>query len=151
MVKDDRRSLSIGNENSSEEKLFSKRRRREEYENEYTRISHINQGNDPSEHNVESRRNTEANDEDHKVSELDKLKQMLLQEARQYLQSCGWCQDVRETMRERKRIRVDQTSNHTDLRKLLIGDVKDSFIRQIPESLKEQLINRLGSFLRGKQ
>lgn len=152
MVKDNRRSLSNGNENSSEEKLFSKRRR-EEYENAYTGISHIDQENGALEHNVQSRRNTEANEED-KLSELDKLRQMLCLEARQHLQSCGWCDDVRESMRKRKRIHVDHTSfssNDIDSRKLLIHDVKDSFIRQVPESLKEQLISRLGSFFRGKQ
>lgn len=152
MVKDNQRSLSNGNENSSGEKLFSKRQR-EEYENAYTGIGHIDKENGALAHNVDSRRNTEANNDD-KLSELDKLKQMLFQEARQQLQSCGWCDDVRETMRERKRIRVDHmrfSSNDIDLRKSLIHDVKDSFIRQFPESLKEQFISRLGSFFRGKQ
>lgn len=150
--KDNQRSLSNGNENSSEEKMHFKRRR-DEYENSHTGISHIDHENGALEHNVESRRNAEANSED-KLSDFDKFKQMLFQEARQYLQSCGWCDDVRETMRERKRIHLDNmclSSNDINSRKLLIRDIKDSFNRQVPESLKEQFISRLGSFFRGKQ
>lgn len=150
--KDNQRSLSNGNENSSEEKMHFKRRR-EEYENSHTGISHIDHENGALEHNVESRRNAEANGED-KLSDFDKFKQTLFQEARQYLQSCGWCDDVRKTMRERKRIHLDNmclSSNDINSRKLLIHDIKDSFNRQVPESLKEQFISRLGSFFRGKQ
>lgn len=152
MEKDNQRSLSNGNENSSEEKMLSKRRRGE-CENSYTGIRHIDRENGALEHNVESRGNTEANDKD-KFSKLDKFKQMLIQEARQHLQSCGWCDDLRETMRERKRIRVGHmrlSSNDIESRKLLIHDVNASFIQQVPEPLKEQLISRLGSFFRGKQ
>lgn len=150
--KDNQRSLSNGNENSSEEKMHFKRRR-DEYENSHTGISHIDHENGALEHNVESRRNAEANGED-KLSDFDKFKQTLFQEARQYLQSCGWCDDVRKTMRERKRIHLDNmclSSNDINSRKLLIHDIKDSFNRQVPESLKEQFISRLGSFFRGKQ
>lgn len=150
--KDNQRSLSNGNENSSEEKMHFKRRR-DEYENSHTGISHIDHENGALEHNIESRRNAEANGED-KLSDFDKFKQTLFQEARQYLQSCGWCDDVRKTMRERKRIHLDNmclSSNDINSRKLLIHDIKDSFNRQVPESLKEQFISRLGSFFRGKQ
>lgn len=150
--KDNQRSLSNGNENSSEEKMHFKRRR-DEYENSHTGISHIDHENGALEHNVESRRNAEANGED-KLSDFDKFKQTLFQEARQYLQSCGWCDDVRKTMRERKRIHLDNmclSSNDINSRKLLIHDIKDSFNRQVPESLKEQFISRLGSFFKRKQ
>lgn len=83
--------------------------------------------------------------------ELEAFKELLASEASIDLRSCGWLDKVHSFMRTRKRIRTQVTDpDNSDLRKQLIGDAKKTFLSQIPESLKEHLIERLRSFSQGK-
>eukprot|EP01018_Ginkgo_biloba_P030885 Gb_28125 [translate_table: standard] len=146
-VDDIQRSLPNVNDKYFEENSISKRQR-EVYENANTGNGHVDEANILLENNVGSRKREASGAE--KLLEIEKIKEILVQEAREGLQVCGWCDDVRDTMRARKRYCADQMSSNTVSRKLLIDCVKDSFIRQFPESLKEQLVKQLRSFFGGK-
>ncbi|XP_077243758.1 ubiquitin-specific protease 25 [Tasmannia lanceolata] len=82
-------------------------------------------------------------------TKLEKFKDMLAKDASSDLLSCGWVDKVQDFMHARKRLCAKATGEATDtieLKKLLIADARKTFIRQIPESLKEHLIACLRSF-----
>ncbi|PON67290.1 Ubiquitinyl hydrolase [Parasponia andersonii] len=85
---------------------------------------------------------------------VEDLKEVLVREASSVLQTCGWTEKVYNFMSSRKRLHTGEAGTtsltENELRKLLIGDAKSTFISQIPESLKEDLIKRLRSFSQGK-
>ncbi|XP_050218113.1 ubiquitin carboxyl-terminal hydrolase 25 [Mercurialis annua] len=86
-------------------------------------------------------------------AKVEELKEVLKQEASTVLQSCGWSNKVYSFMCSRKRLCVRELGNlpsDADLKKLLIAEAKRTFISQIPESLKEDLVNRLQSFSQDK-
>ncbi|KAJ7555176.1 hypothetical protein O6H91_05G025200 [Diphasiastrum complanatum] len=85
------------------------------------------------------------------LSELDRLKLLLEKEGREELQRCGWCNTLRHSLRAAKRQRLTLTKDGTnatfgDLRKELIEDVKPALIRQVPQALKEQLVEQLHTY-----
>lgn len=80
---------------------------------------------------------------------LEALKKELMEEASSVLRSCGWTENVHTFMHAKKKMRaqgVRNTSDYDEEKRLLIADAKPTFISQIPESLKANLINRLKSF-----
>ncbi|KAK6947235.1 Peptidase C19, ubiquitin carboxyl-terminal hydrolase [Dillenia turbinata] len=87
---------------------------------------------------------------------LEELKEALKKEADLVLRSCGWYDKVYSFMCSRKRFCTEEArtglagANNDELKKLLISDAKPTFISQIPESLKENLIQQLRSFSDGK-
>ncbi|XP_042465472.1 ubiquitin carboxyl-terminal hydrolase 25-like isoform X1 [Zingiber officinale] len=81
--------------------------------------------------------------------EIEKFKELLSGEASSELHSCGWVDKVQDFMRAKKRQcmqAADTSYDKSSIRKQLISDAKKTFILQIPESLKERLIERLRSF-----
>ncbi|XP_022717448.1 ubiquitin carboxyl-terminal hydrolase 25-like isoform X2 [Durio zibethinus] len=87
-------------------------------------------------------------------AEVENMKEMLKKEASSVLRSCGWYGDVYNFMYSRKQLcllETGSTLSGNDLVKKLIADAKPTFIPQIPESLKEELIKRLQSFNQTKQ
>lgn len=76
---------------------------------------------------------------------VEELKEVLKKEASSVLRSCGWSDKVYTFMHSRKRIcqEAKNTSSISELKKFLIADAKKTFISQIPESLKGELIERL--------
>ncbi|XWS10246.1 hypothetical protein CRYUN_Cryun39dG0058900 [Craigia yunnanensis] len=73
----------------------------------------------------------------------------LRKEASSVLRSCGWYYTVYNFMYMRKQLcaqEIGSTLSGNDLEKKLIADAKETFIPQIPESLKEELIKLLQSF-----
>ncbi|XP_052206993.1 ubiquitin carboxyl-terminal hydrolase 25-like isoform X2 [Diospyros lotus] len=88
-------------------------------------------------------------------AKLENFKELLRKEASSFLQSCGWTREVFHFMCSRKKICCreagDMTSNGDELKKSLTIDAKREFISRIPESLKESLIKRLGSFSQERQ
>ncbi|XP_057949288.1 ubiquitin carboxyl-terminal hydrolase 25 [Malania oleifera] len=91
----------------------------------------------------------------HSQEMLEELKEVLKKEASLVLRSCGWSDKVYSFMHSRKRFcarEAGMTKSICDAsKKLLIADAKASFLSQIPESLKESLIERLRSFSKEKQ
>ncbi|XP_015581087.2 ubiquitin carboxyl-terminal hydrolase 25 isoform X1 [Ricinus communis] len=86
-------------------------------------------------------------------TEVKELKEALKQEASTVLRSCGWSSKVYSFMCSRKRLCAREPGNlpsDIDLKKLLIAEAKSTFISQIPESLKEDLVKRLQSFSQEK-
>ncbi|XP_062090473.1 ubiquitin carboxyl-terminal hydrolase 25 [Humulus lupulus] len=85
---------------------------------------------------------------------IEDLKEVLAKEASSVLRSCGWSEKVYSFMSSGKRLRTEEagTTSLTDnvLRKLLIADARSTFLSQIPESLKEDLIKRLQLFSQEK-
>ncbi|VFQ79124.1 unnamed protein product [Cuscuta campestris] len=72
-----------------------------------------------------------------------------MKEASSVLRSCGWTENVHTFMHAKKKMRaqgVRNTSDYDEEKRFLIADAKPTFISQIPESLKANLINRLKSF-----
>ncbi|XVE63240.1 hypothetical protein DITRI_Ditri07aG0004100 [Diplodiscus trichospermus] len=87
-------------------------------------------------------------------AEVENMKEMLKEEASSVLRSCGWYNNVYRFMNLRKRsyaLETGCTLSDNDLEKKLIADAKATFIPQIPESLKEELIKLLQSFSQRKQ
>ncbi|KAL5736725.1 hypothetical protein ACOSP7_031179 [Xanthoceras sorbifolium] len=85
---------------------------------------------------------------------VDELKKVLEKEAFSVLQSCGWSEKVYSFMCSRKRLCTREalnTPSGMDLKKKLIADAKPTFISQIPESLKEDLIKQIRSLSKEKQ
>ncbi|KAK0599890.1 hypothetical protein LWI29_009552 [Acer saccharum] len=85
---------------------------------------------------------------------VEELKKTLEKEAILVLQSCGWYEKVYSFMCSRKRLCIPEAVNTPcgmDLKKKLIADAKPTFISQIPESLKEDLIKHIRSFSKEKQ
>ncbi|XP_074574270.1 ubiquitin carboxyl-terminal hydrolase 25-like isoform X2 [Curcuma longa] len=81
--------------------------------------------------------------------EIEKFKELLSEEASSELHSCGWVDRVQDFMRAKKRLcmqTADASYDKSSTRKQLISDARKTFILQIPESLKERLIERLRSF-----
>ncbi|XP_072988359.1 ubiquitin carboxyl-terminal hydrolase 25 [Typha latifolia] len=89
----------------------------------------------------------------HNIKELENLKEVLAGEASSKLLACGWVDNVHSFMRTRKRLCVQAAGSCPDsslLRKQLKDDARRTFLSQIPESLKEHLVDRLRSFSQGK-
>jgi len=87
-------------------------------------------------------------------AEVEELKEVLKKEASSNLRSCGWWDEVYGFMNSRKRLCREArngSSSFSESKKLLIMDAKPTFISQIPESLKEDLIERLRLFSQGKK
>ncbi|KAA8524095.1 hypothetical protein F0562_010474 [Nyssa sinensis] len=88
--------------------------------------------------------------DDKSRAKLEEFKEVLRKDASSLLRSCGWLDEVHSYMRNRKKLctrEVSNTaSNSNQSKSLLITDAKQTFISQIPESLKENLIERLRSF-----
>nr|KJB26998.1 hypothetical protein B456_004G270900 [Gossypium raimondii] len=87
-------------------------------------------------------------------AEVENMKEMLKKEASSVLRSCGWYYNVYNFMNLKKQsyaLEIGNTLSGNDLEKKLIADAKASFIRQIPEPLKEELIKLIQSFSRRKQ
>ncbi|TYH74240.1 hypothetical protein ES332_D05G386000v1 [Gossypium tomentosum] len=92
--------------------------------------------------------------EDQSRAEVENMKEMLKNKASSVLRSSGWYVDVYNFMYSRKQsyaLETGSTLSDNDLEKKLIADAKPTFIPQIPESLKEELIKRLQSFSQTKQ
>ncbi|KAF3441127.1 hypothetical protein FNV43_RR15038 [Rhamnella rubrinervis] len=87
-------------------------------------------------------------------AKVDELKEILKKEASSVLRSCGWSDKVYSFMHSRKRLCLQEAgwtpSNGNELRKLIKMDAKHTFISQIPESLKEDLIKHLRLFSQEK-
>nr|DAD37349.1 TPA_asm: hypothetical protein HUJ06_007990 [Nelumbo nucifera] len=84
---------------------------------------------------------------------LEKFKEVLAENARSGLQSCGWYSKVHNYMIAKKKQctrEVGNTSSNIQIKERLISDAKSVFIPQIPESLKEHLVESLRSFSQGK-
>ncbi|KAJ7948873.1 Ubiquitin carboxyl-terminal hydrolase [Quillaja saponaria] len=84
---------------------------------------------------------------------VKELKEVLKHKASSVLRSCGWLDNVHNFMRSRKRScarEVGDTPSTDELKSLLIADARGPFNSQIPEPLKENLIERLQSFSQGK-
>ncbi|KAJ8755063.1 hypothetical protein K2173_016631 [Erythroxylum novogranatense] len=82
-------------------------------------------------------------------AKVEELKQVLQQNASTILRSCGWSDKVYKFMHKKKRLCArDLGDNPTcdDLKRVLIAGAKSTFIAQIPESLKEDLVKSLRSF-----
>lgn len=143
-------SLPNGGENAMEERLL--KRRRGEPENMNAWNGHTQQDDCVLKHNAVSKSENEPNGAKN-VSKLDEFKEIICQEAREHLKSCGWCDNVRDAMRVSKRARIDQrplSSTDIDTRKMLICNTKDPLIQQLPDSLKQGLLERLRSFFNGE-
>ncbi|XWS27461.1 hypothetical protein CRYUN_Cryun26dG0117300 [Craigia yunnanensis] len=87
-------------------------------------------------------------------AEVENMKEMLKKEASSVLRSCGWYYNVYSFMNLRKQsyaLEFGCTLSGNDLEKKLIAEAKATFIPQIPESLKEELIKLLQSFSQTKQ
>ncbi|CAK7327706.1 unnamed protein product [Dovyalis caffra] len=85
------------------------------------------------------------------LDKVEEFKEVLKQQASSMLGLCGLSDKVYDFMRARKRLCVREAGNKpTDLKKLLIADAKRTFISQIPESLKQDLVKRLQSFSQEK-
>ncbi|XP_059661342.1 ubiquitin carboxyl-terminal hydrolase 25 [Cornus florida] len=95
-----------------------------------------------------------ANDA-HSQAKLEELKEVLRTEASLVLRSCGWSDKVSRYMHSRKNVYAEEAGNAAsdgnESKRRLITDSKQNFISQIPESLKENLIERLRSFSQEKQ
>ncbi|MBA0721710.1 hypothetical protein Golax_009224 [Gossypium laxum] len=92
--------------------------------------------------------------DDQSRAEVENMKKMLKNKASSVLRSSGWYVDVYNFMYLRKQsyaLETGSTLSDNDLEKKLIADAKPTFIPQIPESLKEELIKRLQSFSQTKQ
>ncbi|KAA3453147.1 ubiquitin carboxyl-terminal hydrolase 25-like isoform X1 [Gossypium australe] len=92
--------------------------------------------------------------DDQSRAEVENMKEMLKNKASSVLRSSGWYVDVYNFMYSRKQsyaLETGSTLSDNDLEKKLIADAKPTFIPQIPESLKEELIKRLQSFSQTKQ
>ncbi|KAF7822524.1 ubiquitin carboxyl-terminal hydrolase 25 isoform X1 [Senna tora] len=84
---------------------------------------------------------------------VQELKNILEEEAKSVLRQCGWADKVYGFMSSRKRLRAQEggnSSSEDEIKKLLISEAKGAFISQIPESLKEDLIDRLRLFSKEK-
>ncbi|KAF2314479.1 hypothetical protein GH714_026834 [Hevea brasiliensis] len=88
----------------------------------------------------------------HSRAKVKELKEVLKQEASSGLRSCGWSNKVYSFMCSRKRLCAREARNilsDIELKKLLIEEAKSTFISQIPESLKEDLVKHLRALLAG--
>ncbi|XP_020268942.1 ubiquitin carboxyl-terminal hydrolase 25 [Asparagus officinalis] len=88
-----------------------------------------------------------------RAEDVENFKKLIAAEASSDLRSCGWVDEVHKFMHARKKICSQVNGgcpDNTELRRQLIIDAKKNFISQIPESLKEHLVERLRSFSQGK-
>ncbi|KAJ6333033.1 hypothetical protein OIU77_008983 [Salix suchowensis] len=88
------------------------------------------------------------------LAKVEDFKEVLKQQASLILGSCGLFDEVYDFMRARKRLCVQEEGNKPsgiELKNTLIADAKRTFISQIPESLKEDLIKSLQSFSQEKR
>ncbi|KAJ6770335.1 UBIQUITIN CARBOXYL-TERMINAL HYDROLASE 42 [Salix purpurea] len=88
------------------------------------------------------------------LAKVEDFKEVLKQQASLILGSCGLFDEVYDFMRVRKRLCAQEEGNKPsgiELKKTLIADAKRTFISQIPESLKEDLIKSLQSFSQEKR
>ncbi|KAL9253370.1 Ubiquitin carboxyl-terminal hydrolase 25-like protein [Drosera capensis] len=69
------------------------------------------------------------------------------------LRKNGWADEVYEHMRSTKRLHVDDHALplNNEFKRLLIADAKKNFIPKIPQSLKEDLVEQLETFLQANQ
>lgn len=83
---------------------------------------------------------------------IEEMKESLKHKASSVLRSCGWTDKVYSFMCSRKRLctGVQTLPNVKELKNLLIADAKPTFISQVPESLKEDLIKHIRSFSKEK-
>ncbi|KAK3015271.1 hypothetical protein RJ639_005691 [Escallonia herrerae] len=87
-------------------------------------------------------------------AKLMEFKEAIGKEASSVLKSCGWADEVYTFMHSRKKkcaAAGNDASNINEIKKLLIADAKPTFISQIPESLKGNLIQRLRTFSQENQ
>ncbi|KAL4200505.1 hypothetical protein AMTRI_Chr02g211570 [Amborella trichopoda] len=86
--------------------------------------------------------------------DLAEYKQMLARVGRSDLLSCGWCDEVRDFMRARKKLcrgSASSITNSVELKKMLVAEAKEKFIPLVPNSVKERLIGSLQMFSWEKQ
>lgn len=89
----------------------------------------------------------------HSQAKLEELKDVLKKEASLALQASGWSDKVYSFMQQKRLCAREAGSSPlsgNELKKKLIADAKPSYISQIPESLKENLIERLKLFSENK-
>ncbi|KAJ4981850.1 hypothetical protein NE237_032687 [Protea cynaroides] len=89
------------------------------------------------------------------LEKLGKFKGVLAKDASSSLRSCGWHDKVYcFMMLERKRLCAreagNSSTNNNEIKKMLIGAAKTDLISQIPQSLKEHLVECLRSFSKEK-
>lgn len=86
--------------------------------------------------------------------EVERLKSVLEKEAYSVLTSCGWTDEVHSFMCLRRRLSAQEAGSiesGDDFKKKLIAQARSTFIPKIPQSLKEDLVNRLSSFSEDKR
>ncbi|KAL9268898.1 Ubiquitin carboxyl-terminal hydrolase 25-like protein [Drosera capensis] len=81
--------------------------------------------------------------------EFKELQKRLEEHASVVLQKSGWADEAFEHMRSTKRLHVDDHALplNDEFKRLLIADAKKNFIPKIPQSLKEDLVKQLETFL----
>ncbi|CAI9088962.1 OLC1v1023434C1 [Oldenlandia corymbosa var. corymbosa] len=86
-------------------------------------------------------------------TEVEKFKEVLKKEASLFLVSCGWSDEVYKFMQShKKRSRTESdTSDFTDLKRLLIKDAGMNFTSKVPQSLKRKLIEDINVFSKERQ
>ncbi|GAB2225791.1 hypothetical protein Droror1_Dr00021557 [Drosera rotundifolia] len=84
----------------------------------------------------------------HVQDEFKELQKSLEEHASVVLRKSRWADEVYEHMRSTKRLHVDDHALPlNELKRLLIADAKKNFIPKIPQSLKEDLVEQLVTFL----
>ncbi|GLU14663.1 hypothetical protein SLE2022_312220 [Rubroshorea leprosula] len=86
-------------------------------------------------------------------TEVENLKAVLENEASSVLRSCGWTDEVYRFMHLRRRLCAGEagiSQSGSDLKEKMIADARSTFISQIPQSLKEDLVNHLSFFSQEK-
>nr|XP_043622639.1 ubiquitin carboxyl-terminal hydrolase 25 [Erigeron canadensis]XP_043622640.1 ubiquitin carboxyl-terminal hydrolase 25 [Erigeron canadensis] len=85
--------------------------------------------------------------EDHQLeAKRNELKELLGKEASSFLHECGFMEKVESSMRDMKRSARDEgndTLQRNELKRKMIADAKATFISQIPEVLKADLVKRI--------
>jgi ubiquitin carboxyl-terminal hydrolase 36/42 len=82
---------------------------------------------------------------------VEEMRDILREEAKSVLSSCGWTDKVDEYMRVKKRLHEKEPGDLTsDVKRKLIADARSAFKSEVPESLKKKLIERLKSFSQEK-
>ncbi|XP_044473498.1 ubiquitin carboxyl-terminal hydrolase 25-like isoform X2 [Mangifera indica] len=87
-------------------------------------------------------------------AKVQELREISKKEAASVLRTCGWSENVYSFMCSRKRLCAQEAGNapsSVDLKNLLITEAKRTFISQIPEMLKEDLIKRIRLFSKEKR
>lgn len=85
-------------------------------------------------------------------TKVESLKSVLENKTSSFLRSCGWTDEVCNFMYSRRLSAQEAVSTESgdDIKKKLIAEARSTFISQIPQSLKEELVNSLSSFSQEK-